>query len=183
MEKGKKTKRSEEDEEDEDNEDEEEGPTPKQPATSSVNIAEPLFFWIIVLVLALFSKVVITSTTTFVPSSQAYAFLNSISTFFLFNSGSLILPLVVGAVIGAEVGLKSKTLYKALKAGILNGVYAAIIYVIAIVIIYEVLLYIIPQSGVTTTFLVNNLVLPQVVILIVLVEIFAALSHSRKITA
>lgn len=174
---------NEEEEEEEPEEEEEETPASKKKATAvSVNIAEPLFFWIMVLVLALFSRVIITYTTTFSPTSAAYSFLNGASNFFLFNSGTFILPLIVGAVIGAEIGLRSRSVMKALRAGLINGVYAAIVYIIAMVIIYEVIIYVLPKADINPTFLITNLIVPQVIVLIVLVEIFAALSHSRKVS-
>ncbi len=179
----KAAKNVEEDEKDEEDEEMEEEAPVRKTTAASVNIAEPLFFWVIVLVLALFSRIVITYTNTFPQPSSAYAFLNGASSFFLFNSGSLILPLIVGAVIGAEIGLRSRSSMKALKAGLLNGVYAAIIYIIAIVIIYEVIVYVLPTAGITFNFLVVNLIAPQVIILVMLVEIFAVLSHSRKVAS
>ncbi len=146
-----------------------------------VNLAEPLFFWVIVLLLALFARFVTTYTNAFPAGSPIHGFLVSVSNFFLFSSGTLILPLIVGAVIGAEIGLRAQSVRGALKAGLINGVYSAIIYVIAIAIIYEILAYALPASNVTLSFLVNNLVVPQVLIVLALVEIFAALSNGRKV--
>ncbi len=171
----------EDEDEDEEEEDEEEEKQQKRPASAPVNLSEPLFFWVIVLILALFSMVVTADTKAFAVGSAMYEFLHGASNFFLFGTGTLILPLIVGAVIGAEVGTKARSIVSALKSGLLNGVYAGIVYVIAIVIIYEVLVYVLPSSGVTLSFLENNLVIPQVIIVIVLVEVFAVLTHGRKV--
>ena len=178
----KKSSKKEEDEEEEE-EDVEEESKPKQITAQPVNIAEPLFFWIIVLVLALFARFIVTYTNAFLHDSSAYTFLMGASNFFLLGSGTLILPLIVGAVIGAEVGLKARSMFGALKAGLLNGLYAGVVYVIAIIIIYEILVYAIPSSQITLAFLINNLVVPQLLILVGVIEIFAVLSHSRKVSS
>lgn len=150
---------------------------------AGVSIAEPLFFWIIVLVLALVLRIVLSNTSIFAHGTQAYGIADSASNFFLFDAGSLILPLIVGAAIGAEIGLRSARLKKALRFGLLNGAYAAIVYIIAIFIIYEVILYVTPQAGLTAGFLVTYLIAPQVVVLLAVTEVFAALSHLRKVGA
>jgi hypothetical protein len=180
-----KVKQEDEEEEDEEEEaDEEEESGKKRPRTKAqpVNLAEPLFFWIVILALALFARFVTTYTSAFSHTGEIYSFLTSASNFFLLSSGALILPLIVGTVIGSEIGLKASNLAGALKAGLLNGIYTAIVYVIAIIIIYEIMLYALPNPEITTTFLINGLIVPQVVTVLILIEIFAILSHGRKVS-
>ncbi len=177
-----------EDTEEEDEEEEEEEPVTKgKPARQSnktgtvVKIADPLFFWVMVLVLAMILRILLIDSRLFPIGSAFYSFASEVSTFFLFSSGSLILPLIIGAVIGAEVGRQSITLMNSVKGGILNGIYAAIVYIIAIVVIYEILIFVIPHLQFTVSFLISNMIIPQTIILIVVVEIFAMLSHVRKV--
>lgn len=182
---GKKSASKAEDEEEdaEDGDEEAKRQRPRALLSEQVNLAEPLFFWVIVLVLALFARFVTTYTNAFPAGNQIHGFLVGASNFFLFSSGTLILPLIVGAVIGTEVGLKARSVRGALKAGAVNGAYAAIVYIISIAVIYEILAYALPASNVTLTFLINGLIVPQVLIVLVLVEIFAALSNGRKMGA
>jgi hypothetical protein len=143
-----------------------------------ISIAEPMFFWILLLVVAMVINVLINAG--YAPSDMAST-LKASANFILFMPGSIILPTIVGAFIGAEIGKRSKSMYVAVKSGIINGVYAAIIYLISIFIIYEVILYILPSINPGVDFLALNwLALPSA-ILIALSVIFAILSHSRKV--
>ena len=176
-----------EEETDEEGEEEEEPIAKSKPAKQAkkagtvVKIADPLFFWVMVLVLSMILQILLVDSKLFLINSPFYNFANEISTFFLFSTGSLILPLIIGAVIGAEVGTKASSFANAVKGGLLNGVYAAIVYIISIIVIYEILIFVIPHLQFTVSFLAYSMIIPQVAVLIVVVEVFAALSHARKV--
>ena len=91
----------------------------------------------------------------------------------------ILLPLIIGAVIGSEVGRKSTTPKGALRSGLLNGVYAALIYLIAMIVVYMILSYTNLQSAPTYTMIMQSIVIPIFVFLFML-ELFAILSHMRK---
>lgn len=153
----------------------------EQAAKGHVDITAPMFAWILLLVIALVLRVVISLTGLVSTTGYAYGIFNSLSDFILFMPGSIIWPLVVGAVIGAQVGLKSKDLKSAERGGVLNGVYAAVVYIVAIFVIFVTMKYGLPQYAPTTTFLVGNWLALPVAILIVLSVVFAILSNSRKV--
>ncbi|MGC8710693.1 MAG: hypothetical protein ACP5RF_03770 [Candidatus Micrarchaeia archaeon] len=146
---------------------------------SQVSIAEPMFIWILLLVIAMVINVLVGSA--YVPKGQVSSILKASAHFILFMPGAIILPTIVGAVIGAEIGRRAKSMNAAIKSGLINGVYATIIYLITIFIIYEIIVYIIPALSPSAEFLaVSWLAIPSV-ILVVLSMLFAALSHSRKV--
>ncbi|MDE1768847.1 MAG: hypothetical protein KGH62_05805, partial [Candidatus Micrarchaeota archaeon] len=145
-----------------------------------VDLFEPMFLWIALLLAAVAARVIL-STTGYVPvGGQVYAIANSYPNFLLSFPGIIILPLIVGIMIGNEVGRRSTTLESALRSGLLNGMYASIMYVIAIVIIYIVLSYIVPQFTSQYLSVFNSVVFPILVFLLTL-EIFSALSYSRRV--
>ncbi len=154
----------------------------KAPKGSSVDIHDPMFLWIFLLVVAVALRIVLASTSYIPLDSQFYALGTEISNFLLQFPGIVILPLIIGAIIGAEVGSRSSTLARSLKNGLTNGIYASIIYVITIVIIFIVLNSVTPQFTTIYLTLLNSILLPVVVFLLVL-EIFAALSFWRKVDA
>ncbi|MGC8587066.1 MAG: hypothetical protein ACP5K9_02125 [Candidatus Micrarchaeia archaeon] len=148
-----------------------------------VSIAEPMFIWVLLLVVSLVVKIILLQPSLINPSSSIAKFFGTTANFILFMPGSLILPIIVGAVIGAEIGTRAKDMKAAMTAGVINGIYVSIIYVVAIVIIYEIILYVLPNIVPTLTFLVSYwLVLPAAIV-ILLSMAFAALSHSRKVVS
>ncbi|MDE1873941.1 MAG: hypothetical protein KGI04_02365 [Candidatus Micrarchaeota archaeon] len=159
-----------------DKEDDDEG---KKKQSVSTNIAGPISAWLVLLFVAL----AIRFATSSLGSTQAgiTGILSSASGFILFSPGDIILPLVIGAAIGAEVGIHANSLKKAERAGALNGVYASIVYIIGIVVIYEILGAVFPSIAPSFDFLIVSWVAIPVVICTALSEVFAILSYSRKV--
>ena len=114
----------------------------KKKRGSSTDIAGPISAWIVLLFVALAVRFVISAGSF--SSGGITGILSSASSFILFSPGDVILPLIIGAAIGAEVGIRANSIRKAEKAGALNGIYASIIYIIGIVVIYEILAAVFP---------------------------------------
>lgn len=154
-----------------------------EPVRTHADVSGPITGWIVVLFIALAIKLFLSGPSLNSTGSGLISILLSLSTFILFLPGSLILPLVVGAAIGTEVGLSAPKMTSAQKGGLLNGVYAALIYSIAIVIIYEVIVNIIPSlaPNLTMQFLLYYWLIYPIVIIIALCEVFAIISYARKI--
>ncbi len=163
-------------------EENEEAANAEKAQKKQVNIAGPMIAWVVLLIIGLVLKIVITLSGLLTPASSVYGIVNGVANFLLFIPGTIILPLIVGAVIGAEVGLKSKDIQSALRSGLLNGVYAAFVYLVAIVVIYMTLYYGVPNAVplLSIIFLLSNLALP-ILVLIGVSMVFAVLSHSRKV--
>ncbi len=146
---------------------------------SNVDMYEPMFFWIALLAISLMLKIALAYGAIVPAGTVEYTIISSVEQFLLFGPGIILLPLIAGAFVGREAGLASKGALKALHVGILNAVYGAIIYVICILIIYEVLLYAVPGSSMSAGSLLTYWILYPVLAFILVVEVFAALSHSR----
>ena len=146
-----------------------------------VSIAAPMTFWIVLLILGLVFKTLAYFSILVTQGTTVYTTLLSVANFILFPPGSIILPLIIGAVIGSSVGLKSKKIAGAQKSGLLNGIYAAVIYVVAIVVIYEIMVYVLPNSAPQLGFLFSYWLAAPVLTVVALSFIFAVLSHSRKV--
>jgi len=159
-------------------EESEEGNEKETEDNEQVSIAAPMFFWLLLLVIA----IVINALANFgyIPGGKILSILKASASFILFMPGSVILPTIVGAFIGAEIGRRSKSMHIAIKSGIINGVYAAIVYLIAIFIIYETIIYVMPNISPGISFLEENWFAMPTAILIALSVLFAGLSHSRK---
>jgi len=150
---------------------------------SYANVSGVLAAWLVVLFVALLIQYVLTGPYASSGITSSYPIFLSFANFILFLPGSLILPLAVGAALGAEIGAKARSLKAAERAGLINGVYASLVYTIAIIIIYEVLANVLPILAPTIPFLVIDWLVAPIAIVMVLTEIFAVVSHSRKINA
>lgn len=145
-----------------------------------VSIYEPMFIWVLLLVIAVVAKVLLSSPSLLPSGTEIYAAANLFSNFILQIPGLVILPLIIGAIIGAEVGARSSTSKNAMRSGVLNGVYASVIYTITIIIIYVIIGYSTPQVIPIYTIILNSIVLP-IVVLLITIEVFSILSFSRKV--
>ena len=153
---------------------------PEQVKTHA-DVAEPITGWLLVLFIALFIRLFFTGANLNAVGGGIIPVLLSLAAFILFLPGSLILPLIVGAAIGTEVGLSAPKMPSAQKGGLLNGVYTALVYSIAIVIVYEVLINVLPSLAPTMNFLVYYWLIYPVIIIIALCEVFAIMSYARKV--
>jgi hypothetical protein len=149
-------------------------------AKGSVNIGEPMSLWILLLLLAVASRYVLQSTSLVPHGNGIYRLLSLFPDFLLTMPGILVLPLVVGAIIGAEVGSRSFSMASAVRSGLLNGIYAVVVYAMIIAVVYIALAYITPQTPSLSGVIQNSVLLPAIVMLLSL-EAFAVLSHSRRV--
>jgi hypothetical protein len=152
---------------------------PQQAKKSSVDIHDPMFLWILLLMSAVVLRILLTDTA-YIPQGTSYNMTALYSNFLLQFPGIVILPLIIGAVIGSEVGERSSTFANAMRGGLINGMYASIIYLASIVIIYIILNYTTPQFSTLYLTVLNSVMLPILVFMLTL-EIFAALSYFRKV--
>ncbi|MDE1855338.1 MAG: hypothetical protein KGH57_03420 [Candidatus Micrarchaeota archaeon] len=147
--------------------------------SSSIDIAGPISAWMLLLFVALAIRFITSSGS--VSTQGLGGVLSSASNFILFSPGDIILPLVIGAAIGAEVGTRANSLKKAERAGALNGVYAAIVYIIGIVVIYEIISSVFPSLAPSFSFLLTSWIAIPVLVCTALSVAFAVLSYSRKV--
>ncbi len=146
----------------------------------STNVAGPISAWLVLLFVALTIKFFTSSAGL---GSGIIGMLSSAADFILYAPGDIILPLVIGAAIGAEVGIHSNSLRKAEVSGFMNGIYAAIVYTIGILVIYEVLSAVFASVAPSFTFLITSWLAFPILICVALSEAFAVLSYSRKVSS
>lgn len=152
------------------------GSTKKRRAPS---IAIPIIAWVILLLVGLLLNAI-----AVLNSSSSQPGINSIilaiSNFILNLPGIVIMPIVFGAMIGSIAGMKGRNIRDGAKLGAIDGVYASVIYVIAIVVIYLVMIYTLPTSAPSFANLaIYWLVLP-VALAIIIAAILGAVMSLRK---
>ncbi len=157
----------------------EEAQAKKSQIKGHVNITEPMVLWILLLLIAVAINIIIANFRTVSTASAVYTAANAYANFVLNLPGFAILPLIIGAIIGAEIGSRSLSLKRATVSGLLNGIYASVIYAIAIVILYLVLDYG-TMHAFSSGMLVDAIIIPIIVFLIT-IEVFSVLSFSRKV--
>jgi hypothetical protein len=145
-----------------------------------VDVEYVIIGWILIMVIGL----VFSGIGTYVTSDSYFSFVKS----FLLNSGSFILiypgpvifPIIAGAIIGREIGKVSTSTSKALKSGFINGFYGAVIYLLAVIIVYIVMNYfdLISMDNILPT-IAENVVAPIIILILTTIG-FALISHIRK---
>ncbi len=155
-------------------------PKRKQAKKSHVNVYEPMFAWIMLLLLAVALKIIVDNTTAIPAGTLLYSVSAKYSAFMLNFPGTVILPLLVGVIIGEEVGVRSSSMKNAVRSGLLNGIYASVIYIIVTIVLFLIVNYFTPQFTSAYSIILSNIAIPIAALLIAL-EVFAILSYSRKV--
>jgi hypothetical protein len=112
--------------------------------------------------------------------SEAFSSVGGMAKLVLFMPGSIIIPLLVGIAIGVKVGNRSKTAARSARMGMLNGIYASIIYIVAMVIVYEVMVYVSPSLLPTVNFMLLSWGIQPIVEVIVTSTIFSIVLSAMK---
>ncbi len=154
-------------------------PSAEEPS-EGISITGPLGFWMAMLLIGLLLKFVLAPVvhSAGVTSKDFTTFGNLL----LYLPGAIILPLIAGAWIGAKVGNIHRRSPSIGKIGLINAVYAAVIYSIAIFVIYLSIYYIsanaLPVAFTFGGFALYLLVIPNAILLAVAPSI-AMLSSAR----
>ncbi|MGC8538810.1 MAG: hypothetical protein ACP5MK_03000 [Candidatus Micrarchaeia archaeon] len=144
-----------------------------------VSIAEPMFIWILLLGIGLIIKFIVGASV--VPTGSYGSTLLNIANFLLFFPGYIILPLIIGAAIGVEIGRRAASMKSAMKSSAITGIYICMVYLITIVIIYEIISFLIPAAKPAMSFLVENwFIIPSLIVILVTI-LFSIITHSRKV--
>ncbi len=148
-----------------------------------IDIAGPLTFWILMLAIGLIIQLLLINLLTNVNNPGIKNLLPELAGWILYMPGAIIFPLVVALWVGERVGASGNKFKSAIAVGGINGFYAALIYAIAIFIVYLLLKYIDPaflafEAQNETTYLEYDLVVP-IVIVVFLVPIISGLSAAR----
>ena len=147
---------------------------------TEVDIYGPMAFWIGLLILGLVVEFVVGPLAKAAGTpSQAFA---ALANYILYLPGAIILPLIVSVWVGERVGSSGRNVHEALRVGLLNAIYVAFVYIVAIFIIY-LLIYYADSGALPANFTVNSFVtflvaIPAVIVL-VLIPLFSTMSAAR----
>ncbi|MGC8670000.1 MAG: hypothetical protein ACP5TL_02505 [Candidatus Micrarchaeia archaeon] len=149
-----------------------------------LSIAEPLSFWIGMLLLAIIIELIIVPFASNIGIGSFKNTLNEIAGYIVYLPGSIIIPLLVALWLGERIGVNSKGERVAYRS-IINSIYLVFVYVVAIFIIYLIAKFtnvklfptILPTLSVAS--FITFLILVPTVIILVLTPLFAMLSAAR----
>jgi len=146
-----------------------------------IDIFGPLAFWLVILIMGVLLALVMAPILNGAGNTALAATITAIAGYILYLPGSIILPLIVAVWLGERVGATKSELGSAVPIAAINAAYTALIYAVAIFIIYLLLRYITPSflaSVSLATFILYVIVVP-IVIIIVLIPFIASLSAAR----
>ena len=145
-------------------------------------IAEPLMFWIGIVVIAAVLQLAAVPFTTMYHHTEFNRYFNEFAGYVLLLPGLAIIPLLESAWMGYRVGRFGKGRAHSASRGLSNAAFGSIVYGVTIAIIYIIMQYL--GSGAlssmnTITFLEYPIAIP-IAINMVVVPIFAAASAGKS---
>ena len=144
---------------------------------NKVNLFGPLFIWALVIIVGIVLEVVIPALLGKNLASYAAPY-ETLGSYILTLPGVIILPLIISVWIGHKVGERASSTKNAVKMGLINGVYASIVYGVIIFISQLVLKYTTTYT-LTTDFMIKYLIAIPVTIVIIFTIIIAMLNELR----
>ena len=149
-------------------------------STRHPSIAMPMTIWIALLLVGLVFRAITTLLSPSSGTTLAFAILDDISNFILRLPGIIILPIIFGAYVGATVGTKGRHVSDAASIGLINGLYASVIYIITIAVIYLVMFYSLPGTQPSLSFMLEFWAIAPVVLTMLLSIGFSVLASLRR---
>jgi hypothetical protein len=154
-----------------------------KPKLTKVSISGPLTFWIGLLVIAAMLQLVAIPFATNYSSSIFTSYFNDFANYVIYIPGIVVLPLITALWIGDRVSSleTTKKSFVATK-GLVNAVYAVMVYIVSIFIVYLIMGLI--KTGVLyplslVTFAEYLIGIPCAIVL-VMVPLFAVISSARR---
>jgi hypothetical protein len=145
---------------------------------SRVSLSGPLFLWALIIIIGIVLEVVVPALLGKHFSSFANSY-KVIGSYILTMPGVIILPLVISVWIGHRVGEAAENVKSALRLGLINGIYASIVYGVIIFVTQLILKYT-TSYAFTTSFLLKYVILIPIAIVIVFTIVIAALNQLRR---
>jgi hypothetical protein len=146
-----------------------------------VSLGEPLSLWIGLLILATLIELVVIPFAKIYGHTGLNVYLAAVAGGLLYIPGIFILPLVISLWVGDRVSNSGVGKLNVMVKGFVNAIYCAIVYVIAIFIIYIIMTM--QNSGTLATLnmmtFIEYLIAIPVLILIVIMPLFALISLTR----
>ncbi len=142
-----------------------------------VSLFGPLFLWALIIIIGIILEVVVPAVLGKGFASYA-AIYKTAGNYILTLPGAIILPLIISVWIGHKVGETARNAISAVKLGLINGVYASIVYGVIIFITQLILKYT-TTYALTTDFIIKYLVAIPIAIVIIFTIIIALLNEMR----
>lgn len=142
-----------------------------------VSLFGPLFLWALIIIIGIILEVIMPAILGKVLASYAAAY-KTAGNYILTLPGAIILPLIISVWIGHKVGEIAKNAVSAVKLGLINGVYASIVYGVIIFVAQLTLKYT-TTYALTTDFIIKYLIGIPIAIVIVFTIIIALLNEMR----
>ena len=161
-----------------------EAPAPVEDNPGEIGVAGPVGFWIAILLIGLL--LLLTAGNVGHLTGINTSSLTSIAKFILLQPGAIILPLIVAVWIGSRVGKMHRRSPLIRKIALINAVYVAVIYSIAVFIIYLTIYYlnpgVLPTMFTFSGFVLNLIIIPVAVVLILIpgIAILSSARHGKK---
>lgn len=152
----------------------ESGGSQREISLSKISITSPISIWVILMIAASFLKAALTTYHSF---QYAYV-LNYAASFVLLAPGMVLFPLAIGLITGMRIGNNSGSIKRALNASFYCGIYNSIIFMVAILVVYEIILY--ASMLPSISFMVQYWIALPVIMLILLPSIISTATYMTK---
>jgi hypothetical protein len=156
--------------------------TEKKEQPINISLEAPLTFWIGLLVLAALIQFVAIPIANARGHTALNPYFNEFADYIIFIPGILVLPLITAVWIGERVSyIKKNNSFRVYK-GVINAIYASLVYMISILVIYIIMTeqHIGVLSSMTPLMFAEYLIAIPVVICVIVVPLFAVLSAERR---
>jgi hypothetical protein len=154
----------------------------KAEAAGELSLVGPLAFWIGFLIIAMILDIAAAYAAQY--DFGLVSYLAKTANSIIYMPGAIVLPLVASLWMGVRVGRVSNKPRTVLYAGLVNALYALIVYIISISVVYLILMYANPSaiSGlkITLGIFLEYLIAAPAAITIILVPLFSTLSAVRR---
>lgn len=148
----------------------------------SMSLEGPLTLWLGLVVLAALLQLVVVPLVSARGATSFNAYFDSFAKYVIYFPGMIVLPLITALWIGERASYLGKKKSFIAYKGIANALYAAIVYIVAIIIIYIIMT--IEKTGVLATMNYINfatyIIIVPLAISIAVTPLFAVLSASRR---
>lgn len=146
--------------------------------SNGVSLFGPLFIWALVIIIGIILEVIVPAVLGKGLASYA-TFYKTAGNYILTLPGAIILPLIISVWIGHKVGEKASSVAGAARLGIINGVYASIVYGV-IIFVAQLLLKYTTSYALSYSFMLEYLAAIPIAIVLVFTVLIAMLNRLRQ---
>ncbi|MGI0100567.1 MAG: hypothetical protein ACREBH_02510 [Candidatus Micrarchaeaceae archaeon] len=148
----------------------------------SISVEEPLAFWIGLIAIGAIMQLLAIPLATSYGHTAFNIYMNQFAGYVIYIPGIVVLPLIVSMWIGDRVSYLDRKKTNVARKGLINAIYAVIVYVVSILILYVIMNYL--HAGVLSALSMDMffkyVVAVPCIIVIVIVPLFAVVSAARR---